>query len=197
MRTTVFLAALVVVGAGFFVARRSSEQPYVEPEMQASSMEASVVADLLEDIKGAHAKLVDLAGAMPDNTMDWRPGEGVRSVAEVYKHVASDNYLLPTMLGIEAPAETGITSDYMTAVAFEDRELDKAAIIAELEKSFAFVENALTGTASARLTEKISMFGNEATVQQMWVLTTTHLHEHLGQGIAYARMNGVVPPWSR
>jgi len=35
------------------------------------------------------------------------------------------------------------------------------------------------------------------TRRAMWIGATTHLHEHLGQLIAYARSNGVVPPWSR
>jgi uncharacterized damage-inducible protein DinB len=55
----------------------------------------------------------------------------------------------------------------------------------------------MEGTAAAKLTEKVDLFGSSYTVQQLWVLTTTHLHEHLGQAIAYARSNGVVPPWSR
>jgi hypothetical protein len=43
---------------------------------------------------------------------------------------------------------------------------------------------------------ELSVFGSSMTGLDLWVLTTTHLHEHLGQLIAYARSNGVVPPWS-
>ena len=161
------------------------------------TMQPSVVKDLLDDMKSVHKKLVDLANAMPADKYDWRPGEGVRSVAEVFKHVASDNYLIPVATGAKPPAETGITTDYRSAQAFEQRKLDKAAVVAELDKSFTFVEKELGGTSQARLGETIKIFGSDGTVQGLWVLAATHLHEHLGQAIAYARMNNVVPPWSR
>jgi hypothetical protein len=45
--------------------------------------------------------------------------------------------------------------------------------------------------------KQVSMFGQSFTGQQAWLLATVHLHEHLGQGIAYARVNGIVPPWSK
>jgi uncharacterized damage-inducible protein DinB len=167
------------------------------PALRAQTGPPPVVADLLQDMKTVHKKLVDLANAMPADKYDWRPGEGVRSVGEVFKHVASDNYLIPALAGAKPPVETGITTNYQTASAFEARKLDKAAIVAQLDKSFDWVENQLAGTAQARLRETVNMFGNDTSVRALWVMTTTHMHEHLGQAIAYARMNGVVPPWSR
>ena len=41
------------------------------------------------------------------------------------------------------------------------------------------------------------MFGNATTHRGVLVTVLSHLHEHLGQSVAYARMNGVVPPWSQ
>jgi uncharacterized damage-inducible protein DinB len=159
----------------------------------------SIITDLLQDIEDVQTKLVGLARAMPADKYTWSPGEGVRSVGEVFLHVASDNYLLPTTVGVTPPAATGITNDYMTATAYEKKNasLDKDAIIAQLEQSFAFLKKAVGETSGARLGETISLFGGNATVQKLWILTATHLHEHLGQAIAYARSNGVVPPWSR
>jgi len=165
--------------------------------LHAQAAQPTVVTDLLNDVKTVHKKLLDLANAMPADKYDWRPGEGVRSVGEVFKHVASDNYLIPALGGAKPPAESGITTDYKTAVAFEGRTLDKAAIVAELDKSFAFIEKELAGTSQARLGEKTTIFGTPGTIQTLWVMATTHVHEHLGQAIAYARSNGVVPPWSR
>jgi len=81
--------------------------------------------------------------------------------------------------------------------AFEQRPLDRDQTMAQLERSFAHVKGALSGTAPARMSEKVTLFGQPASVQYTWVLTATHLHEHLGQLIAYARSNNVVPPWSK
>jgi hypothetical protein len=113
-------------------------------------------------------------------------------------HVAADNYLLPSALGHAADPATGITgSDYKTALAYEQRKLDPAATIAEVERSFAHLRKSLSSTPPARLGERVSMFGQTFTGQQTWLMTATHLHEHLGQLIAYARSNGVTPPWGQ
>lgn len=152
--------------------------------------------DLLEDIGQVERKLLGLARAIPDEKFGWRPSEGVRSVSEVVMHVASDNYLIPAALGFAADPATGIKGeDYNTAVAFEKRTVTKAQAIAELEKSFAFVKQSLAATGAPQLTKSVKMFGQSFTMQQGWIMATTHLHEHLGQMIAYARSNGIKPPW--
>jgi uncharacterized damage-inducible protein DinB len=158
----------------------------------------TVMADLLFDVTQAEEKIMGLARAMPEESYSWRPGEGVRSVGEVFQHVAADNYLLPALQGIAAPAETGIKpDDYQTAVAYETREIDREAIIADLETSFAHLKQAMSDVPGSKLGDELSVFGQTFTARQLWVLTVTHLHEHLGQSIAYARTNGVKPPWSR
>ena len=75
--------------------------------------------------------------------------------------------------------------------------MDRATAMAEMEQSFAFLRKAMTDTPAAAMGENVSVFGQTFTRQYMWILATTHLHEHLGQLIAYARSNNVVPPWSR
>lgn len=164
----------------------------------ARAQDSGLIADLLRDIGEVEQKLVGLARAMPADRYEWRPREGVRSVGGVFMHVAADNYLLATGVGAVPPAATGIRGeDYATVQAYENRKLDRDAIIAELEASFAHVKKAMTGPAGAELSKKVRLFGQDMTVQQLWILEATHLHEHLGQSIAYARSNGVTPPWSR
>jgi uncharacterized damage-inducible protein DinB len=159
---------------------------------------ASLTADLLTDIGQVEKKVMGLARAIPADKYGWRPGEGVRSVGEVLMHVAADNYLLPAALGHAADPATGIKGDdYKAAQAYERRQLDRDATIAELEKSFAHLKRSLSSTPAAGLGKQVSMFGQTFTVQQTWIMTATHLHEHLGQLIAYARSNGVAPPWGQ
>lgn len=157
----------------------------------------TIVADLLVDIDQVRGKLIQLAEAIPESTWAWRPGEGVRSVGEVFQHVAADNYLLAIPLGSAAPANTGIVlDDYGTVQAYEARDLDKDRAIAEMQASFDHLVEAMAGVDASDLAGTVQIFGNDFTGQALLVLTTTHLHEHLGQMIAYARTNGVVPPWS-
>lgn len=157
-----------------------------------------VVGDLVSDVDGARDKIVALAKAMPEGTYDWRPSAGVRSVREVFLHVASDNYFIPTAFGVAIDPATGISaSDPKTLATFEHQKLGRAAMVAAVEKSFAHLDEAMRGFPDARLTEQFSFFGQQFTGQHLWIVTATHLHEHLGQAIAYARSNSVVPPWSK
>ncbi|MEO5824833.1 MAG: DinB family protein [Gemmatimonadales bacterium] len=153
--------------------------------------------DLHRDVTEVQTKMVDLARAIPDSVYTWRPGVA-RSVRETLLHVASDNYFIPIAMGKPAPAATGISAtDYVTLTTYEKRSLTKAQVVAELEASFAHLHQAMGLTTDANLGDKIPFFGQEWTRQRAMVLTATHLHEHLGQLIAYARSNGVTPPWSR
>lgn len=166
--------------------------------LPASAQKRTVVADLVGAVETAEEKVVGLAEAIPENRYNWKPGDGVRSVGEVVMHIAADNYLLAALGGSPAPASTGIKGDdYSTAVAYEKKVPAKAEAIAALKASFAHLRKAMADTPENRLGESISMFGQQASVQYLWIMTTTHLHEHLGQLIAYARSNNVVPPWSR
>ena len=158
---------------------------------------ATLKDDLLRSVAESEEKLLGLANALSAEQYNWRPSEGVRSAGEVFMHVAADNYLLPAMWGVAAPAATKITSDYTTAQAFEKQKLDKAATIAALTASFDHIEKAIGGIPDARMTESLKVFGQETTVRGFLILSTTHLSEHLGQMIAYARSNKVTPPWSK
>lgn len=161
----------------------------------ASGSAGTLTADLLADLGTVETKLVDLASAIPENKYNWQP-DSARSVKRVFLHVAADNYVMPAMLGFTPDPATGITSDYQTGVTFEMRDLPKDSVIAELKRSFAFVKQSLQGVTAASMTAPVTMFGQPFTGQSAWILTVTHLHEHLGQLIAYARANKVKPPWS-
>jgi hypothetical protein len=163
----------------------------------AAQTREGVMGELLSDVTEVENKIMGLAKALPEKAWAWRPGAGVRSTSEVFLHIAADNYFLPGLAGIAAPAETGITKEYKTAAAFEKKSMGRDAVIAELQKSFAFLKKSMTDAADAKLDEGVNMFGRKSTTRGVWITTVTHLHEHLGQLIAYARSNSVVPPWSK
>src|SRR5215207_4230940 len=98
LRTTALRCALVLV-----VATPVAAQP-----TPAAPAAGSLSADLLADITDAEGKFVSLAKAIPADKYAWRPGTGIRSVGEVLLHVASDNYLIPAILGFAADPATGI-----------------------------------------------------------------------------------------
>lgn len=180
----------VLLAAALFAAA-SVSQPV-------SAQAAPVVADLITDVEGVEKKMIALAKATPAEKLSWRPATGVRSIGEVLLHVASDNYFIPSGFGHAIPAATGIKAgDFKSLQAYETRALTREQIVTELEQSFAFLKQQMTKTTAADVGKPVSMFGMNTNAQRMWILATTHLHEHLGQAIAYARMNGIVPPWSK
>ena len=159
---------------------------------------AGLMGDLIRDVDDVQQKLVALAREFPADKQGWRPSEGTRSVGEVLLHLASDNYLLPAFVGVKPDPATGIDpADYSTLTTYERRQIPRDSVIAELDRSFAHLRNAMLGLPDSRMDEKVTLFGQEMSVRRVMLLTTGHLHEHLGQMIAYARSNDIVPPWSR
>ena len=144
---------------------------------------------VLRQLGAAEEKLVALAEAIPAEKYGWRPGEGVRSTGEVFMHVASANYFLPTFWGAKVPA--GVDPRNL-----EKEGADKAKTVAALKQSFEFVRQAIQAVPEADLSRQLQVFGHQATVAEVMLGVATHGHEHLGQAIAYARVNGIVPPWS-
>ena len=188
-----FVAAATIVA---FAPAGAQQTPAAPRGVTGST--APLAASLIKDLNGLGDKFMALAKAIPADKYDWRPGSDVRSVREVMLHVASDNYLLPALAGTAAPAATGIVlTDFKSVERYEKRALSRDSVVAELERSFTHLANAMAKTGAANLAEKVNMFGQQSPLQDLWILTTTHLHEHLGQSIAYARSNGVKPPWSR
>jgi len=141
--------------------------------------------DFLRDLDDVQKKIIDLATTMPEDKYGWRPAPGVRSVSEVYMHIAGGNYYLASHVGIKPPYNT------------QDLEeiTNKARVIDEMKRSFDQLRAAILNTTDRDLDKPIKNFGGDTTIRGGFLTALTHIHEHLGQSIAYARMNGVVPPW--
>jgi uncharacterized damage-inducible protein DinB len=152
-------------------------------------------AELIADVEQVEAKYVALADALTAH-YTWRPGEGVRSVSEVLMHVAGTNYMLPSMLGVALPDGLPGGGDMRALLGALERETDPSAVRDGLRHSFAHAKHAIAEFDESRGDESFTLFGRQTTRRAALLLFVTHMHEHLGQAIAYARTNGVVPPWS-
>jgi len=152
---------------------------------------AAVKAAFLADLEGVKGKFVQLAAAFPDDKMAWRPMEGVRSVAEVLSLVASEfNGFVPTGLG----GKVGLPREAMQALA---KSTNKAELIAAINTAFDHTKAQFAAIDPATLTGKRPVMGQPRSAIETSLMIGGDLHEHLGQLIAYARMNKVVPPWSK
>jgi uncharacterized damage-inducible protein DinB len=134
-------------------------------------------------------KIEALADAAPQEKYSWKPGEGVRSVGEVFMHMAAGNYSYARATGATIPTD-------INPREFEKSANDKAKTVAELKKSFAFLRQTAQNLSDSDLNKTVKLYGKDSTVRNILLISVTHQSEHLGQSIAYAREIGVVPPWT-
>jgi uncharacterized damage-inducible protein DinB len=135
-------------------------------------------------------QLVALAEAIPAEKYSWRPAPGVRSVSEVFMHVALANFSLLSFTGPKLPAD-------LTSNDLEKTVTKKADVIDWLKRSLAAVKTARAQLKPGDLQRKVEIHGKTVTVDGMYLRIIVHDNEHMGQLVAYARMNGIVPPWSK
>jgi uncharacterized damage-inducible protein DinB len=134
-------------------------------------------------------QVLQLAEATPAEKFSWRPGPGVRSISEVYVHMAIGNLTLLNRAGVTPPFELStVPKDPEKTIT------SKADVIQWLLKSFGAVKD---GYEKADRQRKVQLFGRETTAEAVFLRILLHANEHMGQSIAYARMNGVAPPWSQ
>lgn len=146
-------------------------------------------AQSIFDLQDMQKKYVSLAEAIPAGKYTWRPAEGVRSISELFLHVSSAGYGIPNMMGVPFPAG-------FDGKTFEKSTTDKTKIIAELNKSFTSAIAVVQGMTNADFAKPEKKLGPDANDGDVVYILVTHAHEHLGQSIAYARTNGIVPPWT-
>ena len=151
------------------------------------------IADVLGQLDRVKGQVVSLEGAVPQDKFNWRPMEGVRSISEVYLHIADGLYIFSNAAGLKSPFDNKTLFDEKNR---DVRTTDKAKIAEELNTSFDWTKSAVAKMTNADLEKKVEFFGSKMTVRNVLITLLNHTHEHLGQSIAYARSNGVVPPWT-
>lgn len=164
--------------------------PLLALGLAAGSAWAQSVGGFRGEVLGAlgesEKKILGLAEKTPQDKFGWRPAAGVRSTSEVFMHVAAGNYFLGGFAGLKAPE--GLR-DY-------EKTTDKAKVVAALKDSYAAVRKLVESTPDADLAAAVKLPWRETTKMGLFMTLALHSEEHLGQSIAYARSNGIVPPWS-
>jgi uncharacterized damage-inducible protein DinB len=139
--------------------------------------------------KHVSQQLIALAEATPAEKYSWRPAPGVRSTSEVYMHIAIANFYLLSVTGPKMPADLNAKMEKTVA--------SKEEVIAWLKRSLEAVKTARAAVTPKDLERKVKIADRDATVDGMYLRIIVHANEHMGQLVAYARMTGVVPPWSK
>jgi len=184
MKISVWFLAIALLCAG---AIQSAGQinPYKDGTPGVTGYRSEVLAEV--EIQGD--KLVRLAEAIPADKYTWRPAPDVRSISEVFLHIAAANYNVYKLVGTPPPAG-------FNAKDYDKSTTDKTKIVAALKDSFDHAEKAITKMSDADLDKSLDWFGGKNTERGILLFVVRHTAEHLGQSIAYARSVGIVPPWT-
>ena len=182
VRSALILACL---GAGVSGAAAQSSDTSVDHSAPSYDMKAQALVDL----ERVQKKFVDLANTVPADKLTWRPSDDSRSFAEVFLHVAGERYQILALGGATPPAD-------FNGKIFEKSTTDKARIVEELNKSWEFATKTINGMTNADFAKLLPKLGPQANAGDVVYILVADAHEHLGQLVAYARVNGIVPPWT-
>jgi uncharacterized damage-inducible protein DinB len=152
---------------------------------------SSFKSEISQQFEASATKVLALAEAMPEQSYGWSPMEGVASVVSVYMHISRYNYMYPEEnLGVPSP---------MGAPAYgrwEDEVTTKAEAVAIVAASMDHVRSVIANMSDAELNAGTRLYGRDVGKWSVLLQLVAHMNEHLGQSVAYARSNGVTPPWS-
>jgi uncharacterized damage-inducible protein DinB len=151
----------------------------------AQAQSAGLQAAFGKDAGTLSDKFSGLARVM-SGKYDWKPGQGIRSVGDVFNLIVKENGMLAGVL-----SGTPITGAQPAPIT-DPEKMQEA-----LKASYVNLQKAITGLSDNDLQTTVKLFGRDMTKQAALMLIIEDQHEHLGQSIAYARANGVVPPWSK
>ena len=151
---------------------------------------SGIRCELVASMSDAGSKIQELAGAIPDAKYTWKPSKDVRSAGQVFLHVVQANYLIPSYYGMKPPMSMEDLGKLDT------QTMEPAKVRQMLKDSYAWASKAVADTPDADLEAPVTFFGMTMTKRAGLLLLTSHSHEHLGQLIAYARTNNIVPPWT-
>jgi len=152
--------------------------------------------EYMGEFEHAMGQVIALAKAMPADKFAWRPGPGVRSTSEVFMHIAGANFMLLRLTGVKELADKK-ASDVPASRDLEKTVTAKEQVLEWLNRSREAVRKAYPATTPSAQERMVDFFGQKRSVRAIHLRLLVHVDEHMGQAVAYARMNGIVPPWSR
>jgi len=156
----------------------------------AEDQPAGIRGELIASMLDAGEKIQELANAIPDAKYTWKPSKNVRSTGQVFLHVVQGNYLYASFYSGQPP----MSHDEL--IKLDSQTMEPARIRQMLRESYVWARTAIADTPDSLLEVQTDYFGTKITKRAMMLVLMSHSHEHLGQLIAYARANNVVPPWT-
>ncbi|MGH9713353.1 MAG: DinB family protein [Candidatus Acidiferrales bacterium] len=185
-----FLAVSALILVTSFGARQTFAQaaPTAQPEDK-TAPSYDMKAQALLDLDTVNKKVISLAEVIPQDKYNWRPSPDSRSFAEVFLHVSGERYQILALGGVKPPAD-------FNGKTYEISTTDKAQIVEQLKKTGEFMLATINAMTNADFAKLLPKLGPQANAGDPIYILVADAHEHLGQLVAYARENDIVPPWT-
>lgn len=187
MRGFAFLICSFFFCCGAFP--QTQDKPVEKAPVVQTAPTSGARLEFLDEVSYYEQRFERLADAIPAEKYNWKPGEGVRTIGEVYMHVVSANYGFAKILG--TPYPTGVDPKALLASSN-----DKAKVLQALKDSFAHMRSAILAIKDSDLDKEVKTPRGQTTIRGTFIMLSGHYGEHLGQSVAYARSIGIVPPWT-
>ena len=184
MKRNIAVVVLVLANLGLGTLLASAQ-----PADDTTAPSYDMKGQALVDLDAVQKKFVQLASAVPDDKLTWRPSPDARSFAEVFLHVAGERYGILHLMGADTPAGLDLKN-------FDKSTTDRAKILEDLNNSWDFTQKTIQAMPNAEFAKLLPKLGPQANAGDVVYILVADAHEHLGQAIAYARENGIVPPWT-
>jgi hypothetical protein len=182
---TLALALVANLGATQAFAQAPAASQPVDKTAPSYDMKAQAMLDM--DLQ--NKKVISLVEVLPQDKLNWRPSPDARSFAEVFLHISGERYQILALGGVTPPAG-------FDPKTYEKSTTDKAKILADLKKTGDFTQATIGAMTNADFAKLLPSLGPEANAGDVIYILVADCHEHMGQLVAYARENDIVPPWT-
>jgi len=185
-----FLAAFALaLGATLGAIRTSAQAPASSQPEDKTAPSYDLKAQAMLDLDLQNKKVISLVEVLPQDKFNWRPSADARSFAEVFLHIAGERYQILALGGAATPAG-------FDPKTYEKSTTDKAKIIEELKNTEDFAQATIGAMTNADFAKPLPKLGPQANAGDVIYILAADCHEHMGQLVAYARENAIVPPWT-
>jgi uncharacterized damage-inducible protein DinB len=126
------------------------------------------------------------AEKVPEDLYSFRATPDVRTMAQLYGHVADAMFAMCSTAAGSKPPRTGIEKSATT----------KTALVAALKEGVSYCNSVYDSMTDQKGAETVPFYFGPSPRLSVLYFVTTHTYEHYGNLVTYMRLKNIVPPSS-
>jgi uncharacterized damage-inducible protein DinB len=126
------------------------------------------------------------AAKIPDNLYSFQPTPEVRTVAQLFGHIADAYFAMCSQAAGSKPPQSGIENSATT----------RAALVKALNDGVSYCQSVMETMTDHKGAETVPFYFGPTPRLGILFFVTTHTYEHYGNLVTYMRLNKIIPPSS-